>query len=75
MKKERSNFVQRMEHEAITPHDDGATERTHGEDVVDLREDKDGYVKHEAVTTHHDGATQRTQGEDVVDLREDKDGQ
>ena len=41
VKKERSDFVQRMEHEAVTPHDDGATQRTHGEDVVDLREDKD----------------------------------
>ena len=41
VKKERSDFVQRVEHETVTPHDNGATQRTHGEDVVDLREDKD----------------------------------
>ena len=36
VKEKRSDFIQGMEYETVSPNDDGATKWAHGEDVVDL---------------------------------------
>ena len=38
MEEKRRHFIQRMENETVSPHDNGATKRPHGEDVIDLEE-------------------------------------
>ena len=38
MEEKRRHFIQRMENETVSPHDNGATKWSHGEDVVDLEE-------------------------------------